>query len=128
MYPTAFPGYYHIAFFVIYICWYPNAQIANTGTGQRITSTGTSSDTGCPILDNSLVPTCLTLLTSFQLHFYAVFTILSHSHLNLLPIVPFPFPPPASSPFNFAVLPRRYRPHPATSDAPIRRSRPLWPP
>jgi hypothetical protein len=31
-----------------HICWYPNAQIANTGTGQRITSTGTSSGTGSP--------------------------------------------------------------------------------
>jgi len=47
------------------ICWYPKAQIANTGMGQRITSTGTSSGTGCPILDKSLVPTCLTLLTLF---------------------------------------------------------------
>jgi hypothetical protein len=46
-------------------CLSPNAQIDNTGMGQRITSTGTSSGTGCPILENSLVPTCLTLLTSF---------------------------------------------------------------
>ena len=42
---------------------------------------------------------------------------------NLLHIVPFPFPPPASSPFSQ----RRCNPHPATSDAPTRRSRPLWP-
>ena len=42
------------------LCWYPNAQIANTRTGQGITSTGTSSGTGCPILDISLVLTRLT--------------------------------------------------------------------
>jgi len=43
------------------IIWYPNAQkITNTGTGQRSTGTGTSSGTGSPILDNSLVSSCLT--------------------------------------------------------------------
>ena len=42
------------------VCRYPNAQITNTGTGQRSTGTGTSSGTGSPILDNSLVSSCLT--------------------------------------------------------------------
>jgi hypothetical protein len=28
-----------------YICWYPNAQIANTSMGQRITGTGTHTQT-----------------------------------------------------------------------------------
>jgi len=44
----------------IYICWYQNAQITNTGKGQRNTCTGTSSGTGSPILDTSLVSSCLT--------------------------------------------------------------------
>jgi hypothetical protein len=42
------------------ICWYLNAQITNAGTGQRNTGIITSSGTGSPILDNSLVSSCLT--------------------------------------------------------------------
>ena len=44
------------------VVWYgyPNAQITNSGTGQRSTGTGTSSGTGSTILDNSLVSSCLT--------------------------------------------------------------------
>ena len=49
----------HFVAAVARICWYPNAQITNTGTGQRSTGTGTSSGTGSPILDNSL-SSCLT--------------------------------------------------------------------
>ena len=48
-----------------YICWYQNAQITITGTEQHISGTGFIPGTGRPILGNSLVPTCLTLLTSF---------------------------------------------------------------
>jgi hypothetical protein len=47
---------------VVFVCTcrYQNAQIINTGTGQRSTGTGTSSGAGSPILDNSLVSSCLT--------------------------------------------------------------------
>jgi len=47
--------------------------------GQRITSTGTSSGTGCPILENSLVLTHLTWLLCSRSVFCAVY----HSSLNL---------------------------------------------
>jgi hypothetical protein len=57
--------FFHLILFKWNICWYPNAQITNTGTGQRSTGTGTSSGTGSPILNSSLVSSCLTLLTSF---------------------------------------------------------------
>ena len=63
-----------------YICWFPNAQIANTGTGKRITSTGTSSGTGCPILENSLVLAHLTWLQCSR----SVFCAIYHSSPNLL--------------------------------------------
>ena len=54
----------HFVATVARIGWYPNVQITNTSTEQRSTSTGTSSGTGSPILDNS-PSSCLTQLTSF---------------------------------------------------------------
>jgi hypothetical protein len=82
-----------------YKCWYPNAQITNTGLGQRNTGTGTSSGTGC----------LTRKFTSSHLSYFVLVTLLCGIYCTLslssLAYCTVSVSPPVSSPFSHPPTP-----------------------